>query len=179
MAEKKYVDAFPLYAAGVDVAGIIVPADFTPIQGAGVNQRVGNKITRRSIKVWGSMKFGDTTNIMRVVWFTWNENSSVSTPTAGDILATMATEPWNSPLNRPNLEKRRFTPMMDKRYNLSSEKPQILFHWKFIGKRLPHKAMEYSGTDGLGKIYMLLVSDSLAISHPTIETMGRFTFTDV
>lgn len=125
--------------------------------------------------------FGDVVNVVRVIWFTWNEDSTISTPTAADILASTLTSPWDSPLNRPNLQRRRFTPMMDKRYNLSQEgRPQVLFNWTFRGKRLPHKRVTYTGAAVASfKIYFLVVSDSNAVPNPTINMSGRLTFTDV
>lgn len=114
----------------------------------------------------------DATNVIRVIIFQYLEKAF---PTLADILqlGTGATANYLSPYNFDNSKAYRILYDSTKLVN-SVSKPQAHIN-KYIKLSKARKDVEYEGstTVGINRLYMLTMSDSTAVSHPSY--MGHVT----
>lgn len=146
--------------------------------GTADGQRIKHAVTIKSLHLNMFATNADPTNVMRVIVFQYFESPSL--PALSDILqSTTASLSWHSPYNFDNAKSYRILYDSTKLIN-SVAKPQV--HWnKFIKLSKARKNIEYSGTttDGMNKIYMYVLSDSAAISHPPYYGTATLTYTDM
>lgn len=178
-AEKKYND-FILAATGIPGSGLVIEWA-TVAMGTSDNQRIGDQIRMRQLLLRTLLTFGDTYNTVRLVVLAWKFPSSVSVPNTTLILEDAVSNPLISPLNRETMQKGWMKPMYDKAFSMTEgNRPQVYRTLKFFGKRLPWKRVEFvdATTFAAPTYYMFLVSDSIAVPHPTVAVHFRSVFTD-
>jgi len=140
--------------------------------------RIGDKISVKQIKLNFSIEIADTYNYMRCICFLWNHDNSISAPTVSEVLAGSANP--LAPYNWDVIHQKRFTPIFDRVYNVDALAHSIIRVHKTI--KFPRgKIIRFlgSGTTGTHIPYMLFISDSGAPTHPGIKLQYyRMTYTD-
>lgn len=155
---------------------------FDPTQGVGDTQRVGDVVNLKSIFLRFVLSGVDATNIQRLQVIQWMEDTTVATPNMSITLqhtsgATVAPEIL-SPLQID--KKYRYKVLWDKSFShvFDSETRQQIYE-VFISKGFARKVeFTNASTSGLNKIYLLFISDSQAVAHPTIEGYSRIRYSD-
>lgn len=163
-------------SSGITTTGLITNWTSGIVQGDGVGQRVGNKIRFKSFQARLWVAAGDTSNVMRVIFFIAKDSLAAS-PTISTVLSETATYPHLSPYNpayRVNYEI-----LFDQSYTLHAGEPIKID--KFMAWQFKNPGVTYSadGASGNGQIYSLIVSDSAAgAPDPTANVVARLRYTD-
>jgi len=180
--EDKFLDVYTGATSIPSGTGALI-GPFTNVpQGDTVNGRTGDVIQHRKLECRFQVQSADVVNAIRIILFKWNYNDSFDTPTAIKIIQDTVTQPWLSPLTDLSVESNRYTVLMDRLFTNFNAGDTNMRVWKstFFGKRLGKKKAVFNpaaGT-GVGNIYMLAVSDSIAASHPAVALSTRLHFTD-
>lgn len=161
--------------------------DLTEISnGTGKDRRIGSDITLTSIQFQLSFTKADTTNFIRMVLFQWYPNNDDSPPDWTKLFqyhtvgVPVDQQELMSPLAITEADVGTYKIMMNKQFLLDTEESVQLMNG-FIKKGF-RKNISYAGslpTVGTNHIYLLLVSDSGATSHPTISGHFRLRYTDM
>lgn len=176
--ELKAYTARPFSASSISTAATIVK--ISGIVRANDNvSRDGNQVSVTRVDLQGFADVADDSNLVRIIVFQWRDDDISYTPVAADILQNAAS--FYDMYNFTN--RHRFTVLWDRTFNVDSTDPAKPFKRSIYGKKLA-KVLEYSGaTDssitGKHQIYVLAVSDSGAIAHPTLDMMTRVYFKDM
>lgn len=173
IARREETKSFVKGAVGVSNSNVATIVSLSDIPlGQTDNARIGNHVHIKS--VIGHLNFiaGDATNTMRCIIFKWKENDTFNTPTAAQILANgptgaadvFSTYNRDSPGNYVILEDWFMV-------GSTGTSSPFLIQKKQINKRVGGKMMFYSdvGTTGTNKIYLLALSDSSAVTHPSFN----------
>lgn len=156
--------------------------DLTPItQAVADTSRIGDVIDLVSVQGRFVLTAADSTNIMRIMVIQWNEDSSVSAPTLLSVLQHTTGSFPEDILSPYLLDKdHKYKVLWDKSYNLNltGDLKQILV--EFYLNRGFRKKVQFTeaSTTGVGKIYMLYISDSTGPSHPAINGFCRLRYYD-
>lgn len=176
--ELKFIDLSSA-AQTVSDAGLIT--DLTQIgQGDHDDQRTGDKVTLKSLDLRMNFVAGDATNVMRLIIFRWKQYSGSVAPTQAQLMEYGTAVGIIAPLSTYHHDFRgAFQVLHDKTIYLNAvSKPQV-GHRVFLDlKKLPKINFVSTGTTGQNKIYMYLVSDSAAATHPNINIIVRTNFVD-
>jgi hypothetical protein len=140
--------------------------------GTGNLQRIGNKIHILGLSIRGSFVLGDTTNVIRMLFFKWNMNNNSDTPSASEVLSE-TTDPMS---NIVPLKPSRFKILHDSFYQLDTSHVVRTFHEEV---KLDYD-ITYDPTtnNGIGQVYSLLISDSAAVPHPTYDLNVQVRYID-
>lgn len=168
------------------------PASLTPYlndisdmgQGTGYDNRIGNTITVQSIQYRFVATIGDATNFMRLVLFQWKSDAQIA-PTWDAIMqfqtagVPIGIKDCLSPYLVSNGVSTEFKIIKDIRFLLDTDNPQQIIEG-YIDKNFI-KNVHYSDSSsffGTNHLFMMLVSDSGAVSHPTLDGFIRLRYTD-
>lgn len=181
--EEKYIDTAST-GISVDYTGSL--GLFTmPSAGTGVSGRVGDVITITRLEFKYSIVIADTTNLVRVVLFKWNNDDASFTPGVTDIIQGGDNTTAYAALFRYSWDHSRakdFEILYDKCHQLTSQGEQAQVHQvQLWGKGLGSNSkiqLNSGATTGLGRYGLLYISDSAAVSHPTLIYTCRLTYTD-
>lgn len=169
------------FTASVSSTGSIQGPFGTPIQGIDEDERVGDQIMLKKYLINAMIAVGDTTNVVRIVFFRWTPNTLVTTPVVGDVFPSLANGPL-SQLNETNIENGVIRIVYDKIYALSStgNNAVITRRYSFYGKKLGKKKFVFnpSLTSGVGHLYLCILSDSIAAPNPTVTMASRLIYSD-
>lgn len=180
--EWKHFDTYQSATAIASTTGVVFGGFCLPPRGTGENQRVGDVVRLSSFTVEGSMICSDATNIMRVIVFRWRPDNSIDSPSWTKILQDTTNLPFFSPINEASLQQSKIHVLLDKSYTMVLNTASGLkrFKWRFYGKRLGKKKLAFNtnAITGMDNIYMFMISDSLAVSHPAVQFQTRVVFTD-
>jgi hypothetical protein len=160
------------FASTVDSTGTLQKLTTIP-QGDTDSQRTGDKAHIINIEAIGTMVPADTTNTMRIIYFRWNQDDTSAAPVVADLLQTSTP---SSPLNRDNERAKKFTIIEDIFLMACTSGPGICgFRFK---KAFQSNIMFQIGANtGNGHIYMYVVSDSAASTHPALASVARVYYT--
>lgn len=148
------------------------------IKGDDGYQRDGNEVTVQGLDVRGAIYLADTTNFVRVIFFQWHENTAVSVPTPASILESKSGggTPW---LELPAHDERKtYTILSDRTYTLHSSQPVVRFTEYISARRAKKINYIHDANSAIGHIYVALLSDSGAVSHPAVEIMCGLRYKD-
>lgn len=180
-AETKYWDLSTASQPYSIALGATTILDLTEVpQGTTDVTRVGDKLTIRGLDIRMDAIIADTTNVIRCIIFQWyiNTNITLSNPLGSQVLQDITTYPHLSNYHHDN--NNQFHILYDTMIQLGAQGPQArVWHVK-PNLKWAKKTVEFSGggTNGANKLYMLLVSDSSAVSHPTVRIQSRLRFDD-
>lgn len=199
--EKKSFDHSSPWQATTSSPSYIGLGPMDILEGTGPNERVGNKITAKSISVNMQLRIGDglgTTfndayNQVRVIILKYNTDQPNNTPDLNDILqidgSTSVEETMIAHYKRDSDVK--FNILHDKVYDLywrnaSGYQPAVgsggapqLRQFSF-SKKLNDKTIRYNASnEPLTNLLMMVVSDSGATTNPEICYTTRFYYTDL
>lgn len=177
-SETKFHDLSD-YVNAIDNTGTVVRLTGVQ-QGITDSTRIGDKLTLRALKYKLFLTIADTYNIFRVIMFQWYVNTTLRVPQYADIMqeAGGAVTSWLSPITY-DYENQHHV-ISDKIYTVDSVKNQTFFvnrkfRMKYIRKTINFTA---AGAEGSNHLYMLIVSDSAAIAHPTWSIQSRTYYDD-
>lgn len=170
--EKKYNNN-TRNSLGVDNAGTI-DAICQPSQGSSDTTRDGDAIVVKSIDLRFNVIGGDATNFTRFILFQWKPDTS---PIVGDILLSSAGLANVSPYNHDN--KQMFKILYDTSVATTLNGPNAVTRRKLVFKGF-NKKLQWQGGGAVGTnlIYLLMISDSAAASHPQVTYTCYSTYTD-
>lgn len=175
--EQKYMD-HTLAAQSVSSTATVNTLNAIA-QGTDNTNRVGRKIRVKSLYVRGNIIAGDATNNV-MIWIGWDTQTNGSQALATQIFQSQATD--LGPLSPLNLNYgNRFITIKHKNFTVdTSGNASRTFKWY---KKL-NTVCTYGGTAAdTASIYtnalvLVVVSDSIAVSHPSISFYCRIRFTD-
>jgi len=152
----------------------------------GTNNFEGSKIIPKSLKIRYQVGATDINNLVRVILFQWDKDSVGAAPVPIDILTAAALGTSLAPLSARHWPPVHYTILYDKLIQMQNNAGfsgglgTTVAREIFIpGSKLkPIYFDPNSYTQTQGAIYMLYVSDSLAIGHPTVLTGWDMPFTD-
>lgn len=174
LGELKYGDSSAYYT--VSYNGACYSLSDIAQGGATDTSRSGDQLTLQSLKFNYSLVLGDSFNLFRVIIFQWYPLDTVA-PSPGDLLQAVGTV--DSPLSTYEHD-RRFQKhvLYDKLHNLHTYQPQIVKKVKIT--KFKKNRIQYAGgtTTGQNKIYVLVISDSSTVSHPSILWRTKILFKD-
>lgn len=172
--ELKYRDREYTGSAGIDTAGVILPLS-DPQTGTSTSQLIGRTFLIKSILVRYQLFVADSYNSVRVIIFRWNNNSI---PTVPDVLEDYSTSATAGPLSPIRIENSsNIQVLYSNIFALSQGVVDTSVDKLYIQKNI---RAEYNddGSKGIGHVYMLIVSDSIAVSHPTYTVISRCRYLD-
>lgn len=159
--------------ASSTTAGIADVATVPQSAGASTDQsRVGDELYLRSFQIRYAFIAADAYNICRLIVFQWHQDDS---PLADDILADI-TYGVMSPYRKDT--KGHYTILMDNVHVVDTNNPAE-YRKKFISRGFKKKIRYDAGsTTGQNKIFFLHVSDSSAVTHPSLRIETQINFMD-
>lgn len=170
--ETKFCDTSAVYTQ-TDRAGILTLLTNIP-QGNAQQQRVGDRITYKSLEFRLSMFYApstvatDTTHNVRVLIFRWNITNSVSAPSVGVVLQTAGGvgdyRATISPINWQAQHQGDITVYHDRIYSVgSSDKAPVI---QMKRKKLRGNCdFDTASPNGEGAVYLLVISDDITGVH--------------
>lgn len=178
--ELKTFDFDAKSAQSIDTAGTIFSISEVP-QGVTDITRVGDSLLPKRLEIRMLQIGADTpSNTMRILLFRWKMNDASDTPGVSEIFeGGYAGSYVFSPYNTHN--RKRFEVLWDDTVVLNPNVASTTnTQWRTKYFKLAKKPIDYqySAVTGQDKIFLLVISDSSAISHPTIQFISRMYFTD-
>lgn len=151
-------------------------------EGDSETQRTGVRINPKSlgISLRCTAETGEPSNEFRFIVFRWFD---ADFPQPSDILSTGGVFTGYQQIDVPInwVVKPRFQILSDKRMALDPESNDTVFY-KYSQKFRKNALIMYNGSAASatesGKVYLLVVSDSVVVPHPQITGYARLTFKD-
>lgn len=172
--EKKYFSVSSGGFQTVDWSGTVTSISNIQ-QGDTDVTRDGDQAYIRSLELQWEASVGDTFNVLRFIVFQW---FPATTPTVADILLTSGS---NDGVLSPYTHDTRFQfkILYDRKMHLNTNTPNMSYRYR-IWKDFKYNRIQYLGgtTDGQNKIYVLKISDSGAITHPSVANFTKLNFSD-
>lgn len=142
--------------------------------------RDGDKIILKSMQLRGTMAYAaaDVNNLIRIIVFQWFPVDTAADPSAAAILQQTGTFGIVSPYNHD--QRNQFHILADRTFLLNSAsypykgwKMNIPF--KYVKKQATFLA---GGVYGANHLHILFISDSSAVSDPSVSFYSRVYYTD-
>lgn len=176
-SETKYYDK--LATANVDASGSLIRLTEVPI-GQTDSSRIGDKLTMRAFQFKLQFGIADTYNMLRVILFQWYPNTTLSPPAGNDILiGTLGLlTSFMSMYTHDYLNQ--FHILYDKMMYVDSARNHQQTIVKKINLKYAKKVINFTAgsIEGSNHLYLLLVSDSTAASHPGFNLESRVWYDD-
>lgn len=176
--ETKYYNWFS-NTLSPDYSGTLFDITSYISAGTTVSGRVGDSINLREIEWRGQITSADTHNFVRVALFQWRTDSAIDAPTAGDVLETV--DALLAPTTLWNWDRRaEYKVLWDKTYYLdAADDTAVQFSGKIGPRKLKLPVLYNPGVNtGMNHVYLMLISDSGAVSHPQVNWDMRFKYKD-
>lgn len=179
-SESNYTDT--VYDASPSYLGLITNLS-TIAQGTTDQTRIGDSVLVTSLNLGGYITNQDSYNMVRIIIFKWKGNSS-SPPNVTDIIQQAYVGDVKAPFAPLAHDTRKnFTVKWDKTFLCATGADnERQFFKKLVtfkgGLKLQYLQGSSSATSKNG-LYMLRISDSSAISHPTCNVLCRVNFKDI
>lgn len=143
--------------------------------------RDGDQINVKSWNFRFQMTGADNSNAYRIIIFRWNVPTNYRVPVVSDILNVSGlpvTAIPNAQYVFDNKRQKQFSVVYDKILGVAAAGPGIIVKaTKAYVNGLPI-SFNASTTDGEGKLFMLLLSDSNTLAHPRLSGVFRTVYTD-
>lgn len=148
-------------------------------QGQTSSQRIGDSIHVDHFALRYYALYGDATQFMRVIIFQWHP---ISTPTAADILANGVSGSIDALSSHYQMNtKQQYSILHDAGYTLQSTGDtygQYIHMNLRKGFQKTITANSTAGTSTTNKVYVLCISDSSVVPHPTLTINLRTFYRD-
>lgn len=151
--------------------------------GGATGQRVGDKVTLLSHNITMKLNSSDDTNVMRILWV---YTESTDTLALSDVLQYSSTGEYAlvSPYKlRSTNNNIKYKVMFDKVYKFDASTAVIVDKYKLLPGGKYGKQVEFNATGRIQpeqyKLHIIAVSDSGAISHPSISYVCRTKYYDL
>jgi len=164
------------FGTTVDSTGTLTKISSIP-QGDTDSTRDGDQllVTRISLRGTLANSSSDLTNVMRVIIFKWMQDDASAGPvSATDILQSLS--PY-SPYDRDGLRAKKFIVLLDRFLTTSLQGPAIM-KYDYDSKHDFKISYSAGAVTGYSNIYVLQISDSSGIPHPTGSWISRVWFND-
>lgn len=173
------------HTASVDFVGGVYHITAIP-QGVTERSRVGNSIRPKRLRMRIHAGIGDNTNMVRMVVFRWHPSAAAGVPTVYSILEDTAPTAFVGTSNAPLMpynwaDKQMYTVLWDRTFVLDAQSPQqAVVNLELYGKKLNPRInyVDASTSAVLNGLYVMYISDSGAVSHPTLTFTSELTFED-
>lgn len=181
--ETKYYDRASTSASGdtVDYSGSAFYVLTTPSQGTTDLTRVGDKVRIRGLHCRMNLFCGDSTNTMRVILYQYKQASNLIANSVTYLLNGTYVGTAQAP-NSPYVHdyQKLFNVLYDKTFALDLvSKPEMSLVFKCPIKYARKEiAFSAGSTDAINHIYLLVISDSGAATHPSVQFVTRFYYDD-
>jgi len=142
-------------------------------QGDTSSNRTGNNIDVRSIQIQGYVTYADTTNILRIFLVQEMQYNVIST------LSSMFLNPSDVTGIRDAEYMKMFKVHKEWKFYLTSQnKPQAnITYYKRCDIKLKYNGS--AGSNGIiNRLWLVYISDSGTVTHPTINATVKVSFTD-
>lgn len=144
-------------------------------QGDSDTTRDGDSLTISSLELRGFFVAGDAYNVCRVMLVQWFPTDGVA-PTISQILVNTGNL-YASISVKAHDYRQQFKVLYDKILVVNTYNPTKMFYKKVYPKR--RKIQYVAGTNtGNNKIYIIMISDSSAVSHPSVYYDNKILFKD-
>lgn len=149
-------------------------------QGDGDSQRSGDNIYATSLQCRYFVYNGDDNNMVRVVAIQYFGDD---TPVVGDVFGSTGTvsSVLDNYVNDKVGKKKLIRVLYDRLTTVNAPfSGGLTYRAHSFKVRLKRRQIQYQagGTSGTGKIYLLFISDSAAVVHPTVYYKTRLWFQD-
>lgn len=145
-----------------------------PAQGDGVDERIGDVVTAKSILLRYQINHADSTNTMRIIVFKY---MAPGTPSPSTILESTATT--GASLEPINWENRRDIRVLYDNLIASSTYTNATTVEKAYIKRIGKVQFDPAATTSQwGGLFLLAISDSSTVSHPLITFRSSVKYID-
>lgn len=179
--EHKFIDV-NVSGGLISYSGTVARLDQV-VQGDSDQTRTGDSVDLKEIQLRGGWEAADNYNVMRLIIFQASAaHSTSSLPTPSDILlagyvgtGSAVYAPYDKDRTGPGGQ---YKILYDKTMTADTDDPVTTFQTTL--RRGFRKRVQYIGgtTSATGGIFMLLISDSAAITHPGTTWVSRVVFTD-
>lgn len=141
--------------------------------------RIGDDLTLKAIELRWQVRYDDTNNLVRIMIFQTKDTFSTA-PEPSDVLRNLFGT-VRAPLAPLYFDARsRFKVLYDRLVTVGDQSPRSVARKVMIyPKKLARKKIHFYGgssTHKVGGIYLLMVSDSGGVSHPTVDFAGDIYF---
>jgi len=175
-----------IYAPGaiqVDLNGFVFKPT-VPAPGLGDDFRKGDQVFLNYYKLALTTYIGTVAGVrvsssLRCIVFLWKEDTSVYAPVPADILSSTTVGTLNAVNSMYNHDKRKqYTILADKVFRLDSAGSDVVGFRKTmkINKKM---YLNNASTLGNNQVFILLISDTLAVSAPITSMSGEYNYTDM
>lgn len=149
--------------------------------------RIGDRIRVSSLYVNYGLTCADAHNKVRIIIFQYKEQDDGATtlPNATILLQSPSTYPFLSTFNHDHKMSGDFTVLYDRFHLLSNtaeeqsrvyvQKRSIKISKKYLARNIQFVG---GGVNGKNHVYMAFISDSSAISHPSVAVYSKLLYTD-
>lgn len=155
----------------VNLSDVIAP--YTGATLPNMNRETDGAVLK-SLHIWGACVLnsaGDDYNQLRMTVIRWHPNTVGSTPSLAHIFEETG-DAWESSFNYDN--RQSFTVLADKKFLVQQGIRNVQpFDIRLFGNRLSSHPMKYASitaNGGSDHIYLIMVSDSGAVIHPSLQT---------
>lgn len=154
-------------------------------QGDNNNERIGDKVTLLSHNISCTLRKGDLSNIIRVLWVVTPSTTAIG---VSDVLeyanyTAHSDLVFSSPYKRrASTSETTFRVLFDKVYHFSEEQNTITDRYQLIpaknGKQVQFNTVGSSMPDNY-QLVMMAISDSAAAAHPALNVCCRSRYYDL
>lgn len=177
LMEHKYAEA--LQSATAQSSTPTFTKITMPSQGDAFNNREGDEIIFSSIKGRWATIGADATNICRYIVIKWLQDDLAAPPVAADIFQSPVSIPWLSQFIANKSARAKFHVLYDSIANLSlNGTNQAIRNISIGSKKLGKVKFNPALLTGKGTIWVITVSDSSAVTHPTISYEFMYRWVD-
>ena len=148
-------------------------------QGDSSTTRDGEKIVLRKLKLRYNVLPADSTNLVRFIIFRWMPNDNDHVPVPADVLLNVGDS--SAPLSSYQPQFRDLIKVYyDKVVPVDTTSVTQRYHTINLSKKLGLHKTVYQGSNTYGSknLWMLAISDSDGVSHPSYRMYGLLRFTD-
>jgi len=180
--EKKYYD-YPFDALAISTTPAFFDV-FGPLQGTDSSSVIGESVNHTSFNYKFDFGIGDTANWIRFVMFQWKGDILTDSPNWNQIFAF-----FSGGTNLPVNQYERMSPytvgegrgglfkiIKDESFVLDTDSPYQLFQG-YINTGYDHRVTfnyaDGGNPEGVNHLYVMFISDSGAIAHPTVSGFIR------
>ena len=172
-----------LYDLAIGTGGSNQPVQFALTQGDGSDERVGNKVTLKSVTLDATYVRADNYNRMRMILLQpldGNEPVGLADVLKYNVYATHGNLVFSSPYTTRTTTDRRYKILMDTTFEMNSFKNYAIKKGKITYSK-GGKVIHYDGTSVNPTSYnlqLLHISDSVAAPYPSAKLNIRFKYID-
>lgn len=175
--ESKYVQGIIANANATNTGA--VTALTMPSQGDTVQSRDGDKVQWAGLNGIWTTTAGDTYNLVRFALIQWHPDNAIETPAINTLLQDVSTYITISPWILDKSKRSKFKVLYEKLAvvntagNLTNK-----YNIRIPGKKMGRSIFNNAVQTGKNTLYYFYISDSGAVTHPTISFSITYRFKD-